>query len=163
MEVVAKNLRIHHGMPLVCDDTLVSPLTADGRPVGRAAKSDGAAIELAESRKFKKYPELVRSHRCHFIVLAHETGGRWSHTCCELIRALAVERSSTVAPRLRDSTARAWEHRWWAMLSVATQNALAATMLDDAPHMLHAWEGSGPPLGMLLHGEAPTISRLPLR
>ena len=49
------------------------------------------------------------------------------------------------------------------MLSVAAQNALAATLIDDAPHLLHAWEGIDPPLGVLLHGEAPTESRLPLR
>ena len=47
--------------------------------------------------------------------------------------------------------------------SIATQNALAATLVDDAPHMLHAWEGTAPPLGILLHGEAPAESRLPLR
>ena len=51
----------------------------------------------------------------------------------------------------------------WGMLSVAVQNALASTLVDDAPHLLHAWEGVGPPLGQLLHGEAPTESRLPLR
>ena len=49
------------------------------------------------------------------------------------------------------------------LLSVAVQNALAATIVDDALRMLHAWEGTGPPLGVLLHGEAPTVSRLPLR
>ena len=31
------------------------------------------------------------------------------------------------------------------MISVATQNALAATLVDDDPHMLHAWEA--PSLG----------------
>ena len=41
--------------------------------------------------------------------------------------------------------------------------ALAATLVDEAPHMLHAWEGMAPPLGILLHGEAPVESRLPLR
>ena len=51
----------------------------------------------------------------------------------------------------------------WSLLSVAAQNAIAATLVDDAPHLLQAWEGSDPPLGVLLHGEAPTESRLPLR
>ncbi len=53
--------------------------------------------------------------------------------------------------------------RWWAMLVVAVQNAVASTLMDDAPHLLHGWEGDGPPLGELLHGEAPAPSRLPLR
>ena len=49
------------------------------------------------------------------------------------------------------------------MLAVAVQNAVASTLVDDAPHLLHGWEGSGPPLGELLHGDAPAESRLPLR
>ena len=48
-------------------------------------------------------------------------------------------------------------------LSVANQDTLTSTLVDDAPHLLHGWEGSGPPLGELLHGDAPAESRLPLR
>ena len=76
---------------------------------------------------------------------------------------IAPRPRSSKAPRLHKSAAFAWENRWWSMISVATQNALAATLVDDAPHMLHAWEGTAPPLGILLHGEAPAESRLPLR
>ena len=39
------------------------------------------------------------------------------------------------------------------MLSVAMQDSLAATLVDDAPQLLHGWHGSDPPLGQLLHGE----------
>ena len=77
-------------------------------------------------------------------------------------RPRSSKESRRSAP-LRKSAAFAWENRWWSMISVATQNALAATLVDDAPHMLHAWEGTAPPLGILLHGEAPAESRLPLR
>ena len=38
------------------------------------------------------------------------------------------------------------------MLSVAAQNTIAATLVDDAPHLLYAWKGSDPPLEVLLHG-----------
>ena len=96
-------------------------------------------------------------------MIAGEVGGRWSDTTCQLLRDLAKEKSQSAPPRLRRSTAFAWENRWWGMLSVSAQNALAATFIDDAPHLLHAWEGSDPPLGVLLHGEAPTESRLPIR
>ena len=53
--------------------------------------------------------------------------------------------------------------RLWALLSVTLQDTLAATLVNDAPHLLHGWQGRGPSLGELLHGEAPTVSRLPLR
>ena len=123
----------------------------------------GVAIAHIEDVKAATYPELVSSHRCKFLVLAGEVGGRWSATTCRLIRDLATAKSEEAAPRLRKSAAFAWENRWWSMISVATQNALAATLVDDAPHMLHAWEGDAPPLGILLHGEAPAEGRLPLR
>ena len=40
---------------------------------------------------------------------------------------------------------------------------LASTLVDSAPHLLHGWDGEGPPLGVFLHREAPTLSRRPLR
>ena len=61
------------------------------------------------------------SARCQLIVLACEVGGRWSDTCCWLIKNLAEHRSRSVAPRLRRSTARTWEARWWGMLSYRSQ------------------------------------------
>ena len=76
---------------------------------------------------------------------------------------LAEWRSRDAPRRLRRSTAAAWENRWWSMLAVAAQDSLAATLVDDAPHLLHGWRPEEPPLGVLLHGEAPSQSRLPLR
>ena len=131
VEIVATNLPMRHGIPLACDATVVSPLHATGEAKPRAAGIDGVAIADAEDRKHTKYPEIIHSQRCQLIVLACEVGGRWSHNCCWLIRELAIWRSRTVSPRLRRSTARAWETRWWSMLSVAVQDSLAATLVDD--------------------------------
>ena len=163
VEIVAKNLHAKHGIPLACDATVVSPLHANGEARPRAAEEDGVAIAAAEKDKRETYPELVHSAKCQLVVLACEVGGRWSGTCAWLVKQLADEESAQAPPRLRRSTARAWEARWWGMLAVAVQNALASTLVDDAPHLLHGWEGEGPPLGVLLHGDAPAQSRLPLR
>ena len=160
---MATGLPLYQGLPLVCDASLVSPVKANGIPRPRAAHEPGIAIANIEDVKATTYPELVSSTQCKFLVLAGEVGGRWSATTCRLLRDLAAAKSQNAAPRLRKSAAFAWETRWWSMISVATQNALAATLVDDAPHMLHAWEGTAPPLGILLHGEAPAESRLPLR
>ena len=163
VEIMATGLPLYQGLPLVCDASLVSPVKANGIPRPRAAHEPGIAIANIEDVKATTYPELVSSMQCKFLVLAGEVGGRRSATTCRLLRDLAATKSQNAAPRLRKSAAFAWENRWWSMISVATQNALAATLVDDAPHMLHAWEGTAPPLGILLHGEAPAESRLPLR
>ena len=120
-------------------------------------------MKAAETDKGRRYPALVHSTRCRLVVLAGEVGGRWSETTVRFIEALAKHRSKTAQRRLHKSTQLAWEHRWWGMLAVAAQDSLAATLLDDAPHLLHGWEGAGPSLGELLHAEAPTPSRLPIR
>lgn len=56
-----------------------------------------------------------------------------------------------------------WHQIGLSNLRLAVQDSLASTLVDDAPRLLHGWEGAGPPLGELLHGEAPTMSRLSLR
>ena len=78
-------------------------------------------------------PISARSHRLQFSgrYLLPAEGGRWGATSCWLVRHLAEARSHIVRPRLQAAAARAWEARWWGMLSVAVQNALAATLVDD--------------------------------
>lgn len=71
------------------------------------------------------------SFQCRLVVLEDEVGGRWSDTCVWLIRKLAAHHSKDAPPRLRKVTG---ENRWWGMLAVAAQDALAATLIDDAPH-----------------------------
>ena len=163
VEIMATGQPLYQGMPLVCDVSLVSPIKSNGIARPRAAHESGIALANIEDVKATPYPELMSSTQCKFLILAGEVGGRWSATTCRFIRDLAASKNHDAAPCLRKSAAFAWENRWWSMISVATQNALAATLVDDAPHMLHAWEGSAPPLGILRHGEAPANGRLPLR
>jgi hypothetical protein len=163
VEIVAKNLPLHHGMPLAIDATLGSPIRTSGEPVPRAAEVDGVVIAAAEERKAKTYPELLNSDKCRLVTLACEVGGRWSDESTKMVRALATHKSRDAHASLRQATSRAWEARWWALLAVAVQDSLAATLIDDAPHLLHGWHGDPPPLGELLLADAPAQSRLPLR
>jgi len=49
---------------------------------------------------------------------------------------------------------------WWSMISSAMQKSLAATLVHEAPHILHARERTAPPLEIFLHGELPAESHL---
>ena len=113
--------------------------------------------------KRRTFPELLTSSRCLLVVLAGEVGGRWSDTCVWLLRKLAEHRCEKAPKRLRKSMERGWKNQWWGMLAVAAQDSLAATLVEDAPHLLHGWAGPNPPLADLLYGEAPNPTRLPLR
>ena len=123
------------------------------------------ALARREDDKLQRYPQLAASGVVRLVVVAGEVGGRWSDTTAWLLRRLAEAKAADAPRALRKATALALERRWWNLLAVATQDALAATLLHDAPHLLHGAPAKAPPLGDLLldSGETPAPSRLPLR
>ena len=137
-------------MPLACDATMLSPLHTDGEPWPRADELDGVALERGEARKRATYPELVGSEACRLVVLACETGGRWSATCADLVRDLAAAKAREAPELLRASLRHAWAARWWALLSVAAQDALAASLTEPSLALLDGEDGAEPTLGDLL-------------
>ena len=67
-----------------------APLHANGPPHRHAADSDGAVLATARRRKERTYPELVGPEsRARLVVLALETGGRWSDEAMTFVRLLA--------------------------------------------------------------------------
>ena len=124
----------------------------------------GVAIRRAERDKDVTYPELVNSGQLRLLTLACEIGGRWSDTCRDTVRQLATVKAREAPRQLRSAAVRAWEQRWWALLSVAAQSALASTLVDDAPDLLGGWDGPEPEVvEMLQDALLGPVSRLPLR
>lgn len=69
------------GEALCCDATVVSPLTREGTPAHAAHRTDGAALTEAEN--------IAATRSCSaqgLVVLACETGGRWSEACRVFLR-----------------------------------------------------------------------------
>ena len=68
-------------------------------------------------------------------------------------------------PAVRAAATAAWARRWWSMLSVAVQQAVASTALGGAwLQPLQPEAGEGPPLDSIVHHAAPEgRSCLPLR
>ena len=163
LEVVAVGTPLWHGVPLGCDATLVSPLHADGSCWRRADVEDGVAIRRGERDKEVTYPELVGSSDLRLVVLACEVGGRWSASCVDVIRGLARHRAASEPRQLRSTARQAWRHRWWCLLSMSQQHALASSLLD-AP--LPDYTSGTPPLAVdisLDTAHPAGASRLPLR
>ena len=144
LEIVATGLPLHHGVPLGVDVTMVSPLHTDGTVWAGADTVAGTAIKRAERNKERTYPELVDSSVLRLVTLACETGGRWSQTTADLTRQLATARSRDAPSRLRLAASLGWQKRWWAMLAVAAQDALASTLVDDAVVLLDGNDGLEP-------------------
>ena len=133
------------------DVTLRCALTADGRPQPGAAAVDGAVCSRAREDKERKYPELLRDDRCRLVVLALETGGRWSEEAVQFVESLAVSRAREVPPTLQHSAALAWRRRWTRMLSVSCARSLACSLVvpPKVPHALAGADGPPPDLADL--------------
>ena len=152
------------GEALCCDATLVSPLTRAGRPVPGADARAGVALVAVRRRKVARYPELTRGGPQRLVVLAAEVGGRWSDECQQFLRTLLRLRVQRAPPPLRASAAQGWARRWWSVLSVALQRAVASSALGvwTMPPLPGAPDAL--PLGDVLDlAIASAPSRLPLR
>ena len=95
-------------------------------------------------RKQRVYPELVNSPHLRLLVLACEVGGRWGGDAPWLIRALAEHKTATTPEHLRARARKKWESRWWTLLSVSVQDAVAASLLNDGVFRA-GWEYAGEP------------------
>ena len=78
IEVLAQDLPCFGGAQLAVDITLRCVLSSAGEPLPNTADVDGAALMVAREDKERIYPELTTSGRCRLVVVAIETGGRWS-------------------------------------------------------------------------------------
>ena len=138
IEIVATGLPVEHGIPMAVDATMVSPLRTDGRPHPRASEQAGVALERGRRAKETTYPELLQSSRLRLLTAGIETGGRLSIEGLDFLSKLAAHKTGSEPPALRASAARAWRSRWVTMISVVSQDALAATLVDDGVALLDA-------------------------
>ena len=65
------------------------------------------------------------------MVLACEVGGRFSEECIELIRQLLREKIRNVPSGLQGTLRMALRRRWYGILSIAIQRAVAINLLGE--------------------------------
>ena len=63
---------------------------------------------------------------------------------------LAKQKSRNALALLRQSARAAWHNRWWGLLSVAAQDALAASLSESVVRVLEGHDGIEPPIGDVL-------------
>ena len=93
-------LPLFHGAQLVVDITLRSALTSNGEPRPGSARVDGPVCETARADKETKYAELWAGDRCRLVVVALETGGKWSFEAIQFVESLASSRAREEQPTL---------------------------------------------------------------
>ena len=100
--------------------------------------------------KETQFPELVRSGRCRLVVLAIETGGRWSEVV-QVLWQFSQAKAKEVPPFMRFQVSLLWERRWTRMLAVTCAKAFAASMIEPARHVMWCTTGEeGAAVGRLV-------------
>ena len=67
-----------------------------------------------------------------------------------MVEQLAIAKAREAPPYLQAAARGAYEMRWWALLSCAQQNALAATLVDDSVLLLDGRDAPAPELAEIL-------------
>ena len=92
IEVLAQDLPCFGGAQLAIVITLICALSNAGEPQPNAPDVDGAVPARAQRDKEATYPELLTG-RCRLVVMAIETGGRWSSEAADFVRQLAFAKA----------------------------------------------------------------------
>ena len=95
---------------------------------------------------------MVASPQAALVVLGCEVYGRWSDDAVKLLREMAALKAQEAPSLLRGCAHHAWASRWWALVGVGTQRAIAEALLRHAGSDLQtcAPASAPPPLADLL-------------
>ena len=92
---------------------------------------DGGALRQAQRANDRTYPEVTASQLGRLCCLSVEVFGRWGDDPVWLVPALAAERARELPRRIRRGSELALMRRWWGLLGIAVQKAVARCVIDD--------------------------------
>ena len=156
MDIVAapgsRAVGARRGVPLFLDVTVVAVHARNGVPHAAAVHNEGGALSQAVARKRRRYQDVVQHGGSSFVVLGCEVYGRWCSDAVQLMRELIALKARQAPPALQRSAANAWSNRWWSLVAVGTQRAVAESLLRHAGADLQPSPGldSPPPLADLV-------------
>ena len=131
LDIIVPGLNVDRGRPLFCDATVLSPHTRSGVPRPGTSNQGGRLLQNATDDNSNHYHEVIDTGLGALYCLGCEVYGRWSEQSVTLVPALAREHSRGLHPRIRRGAALGFQHRWWGILSIALQRAVAEAVLRE--------------------------------
>jgi hypothetical protein len=131
LDLIVPGLNAERGLPLFCDITVISPLTRVGAARAGTSNRGGSLLEQAQSDNDNTYHDVIASGLGALMCLGCEVFGRWGPQCIKLVPELAREKSRGLHPRIRRGVALSLQHRWWGILGVGLQKAVAHIILHS--------------------------------
>ena len=130
LDLLVPGLNVHHGLPLFCDITVVSPISRNGLPRPGTSNRGGRLLDTAQADNDVTYDTVTTSGLGQVLCLGCEVYGRWSAQCVSLVPALARERGRGHHPRIRRGISLSLQNRWWGILGMALHRAVAHCVLN---------------------------------
>ena len=130
IEVFATGLPLYFGAQ-PADITVRCAFASDGTAQPGAARVDGAVCSRAREDKERKYSELQRADRCRLVVVALETGGRWSEES-PVRGKFGGGESPRCSTRSVPLSCIGMEHRWARMIEVSCGRSFASSLVAIA-------------------------------
>jgi len=131
LDLIAPGLNVSRGLPLFCDVTVVSPITAGGDARPGTSNQGGQLLVQAEQDNNDIYWDVLSTGLGDLLCLGFEVYGRWGKQSIDLVPKLARERTRGLHLRVRRGIALALQHRWCAILGLAVQRAVAHIILSN--------------------------------
>ena len=125
----ARSVGARRGVPLFCDVTICSTHKKTGAAQPGAANTDGATISRAVRKKQQRYQDVVSSPQASVVVLGCETYGRCCDDAVSLVREMAKLKAREAPRRLQAVAEHAWANRWWGIIGVGVQRAIAESLV----------------------------------
>ena len=135
LDLIVPGLHVARELPLFCDVTVVNPISRNGEPRSGTSNQSGKLREKTELQNNRNYPEVNDSGLGHLLCLGAEVYGRWSGQCVKLVPQLARAHVQGMHHRIRRGKALGLQHRWWGILSVGLQSAVARAILRPVGDM----------------------------
>ena len=101
LDLIVPGLNVDHGLPLFCDVTVVSPISAAGTARPGTSNHPGRLLEQAQADNETNYPEVARSGLGVLYCLGSEVYGRFGQECVDLVAKLCRERTRGQYKRVR--------------------------------------------------------------
>ena len=131
LDLIVPGLNTDRGLPWFCDVTVISPVSRCGESRPGTSNQGGRLLEQADVDNAATYREVQESGLGALYCLGCEVYGRWGEPCIKLMKALVRERARLLHPRVRRGTALGLQHRWWGILSISLQKAVAHAIMRD--------------------------------
>ena len=132
LDLIAPGLNVSRGLPLFCDITVVSPITATGAARPGTSNQGGRLLTEAEQDNNNIYWDVLSTGLGDLLCLGFEVFGRWGPQCIDLVPKLARERTRGLHIRVRRGIALSLQHRWCAILGMAVQKSVAHIVMSSA-------------------------------